>query len=164
MMNNRPFDTKPSSTGLCLIGVFICFLCCLSTVHAKGDDFRGSSFIYRNVVSINSFDKSAEPTYNPYYAKQFIFAPRYWFNNRFFIRSNLSLDREITQADERSYQDETLLSDWTNAVGGSLHRWKELGLTTFASVSLRLPTSLFSQARTMNAAYNTTVALIKSLQ
>jgi hypothetical protein len=164
MMNKRAFDIKPSIAGLYLIGLCISYLFCLSTVYAKGDDFRGSSFIYRNAVSVNSFDKSAEPTYNPYYAIQFIFAPRYWFTNQFFIRSNLSLDRELTQADGRTYQNETLLSDWTNAIGGSLHRWKELGLTTFASASLRLPTSLASQARTMNAAYGTTVALIKSLQ
>ena len=63
---------------LIFIGVLLTTSAHSSSVLAKmtTDDFRGSSFIYRNAVSTYSFDRSAEPTYNPYYNMQLTIAIR----------------------------------------------------------------------------------------
>ncbi len=125
-------------------------------------DFRGSSLTYSNAVSLISLDQGSEPTYNPYYGMLLTIAPRYWFAQRAFVSARVSLDRELTQADDNTYGKQTLLSDTNLGLGAILHSW-DFGLTTFASFGLRLPTSLASQARTMQAGTSTTVALTQAL-
>ena len=125
-------------------------------------DFRGSSLTYSNAVSLLSLSKDAEPTYNPYYDMLLTLAPRYWFAQRAFVSARVSLDREITQADDNSYKNQTLISDTNLGLGAILHSW-DFGLTTFGALGLRLPTSLASQARTMQAGMSSTVAFTQAL-
>jgi hypothetical protein len=125
-------------------------------------DFRGSSLTYSNTVSLLSLKEDAEPTYNPYYDMLLTLAPRYWFAQRAFVSARVSFDRELTQADDNTYKNQTLLSDTNLGVGAILHSW-DFGLTTFGSLGLRLPTSLASQARTMQAGMSSMVALTQAL-
>ena len=113
------------------------------------NDFRGSSFIYSNTMSLTSLDQGAEMSYNPYYGMQFTVAPRYWFVPRSFVSARLTVDKELTEPDDTTYRDETRLSDLNLGLGSILHSW-DFGLTTFGSLGMQLPTSLAAQARTLN--------------
>jgi len=145
-------------------GAISCLLTLPPAARAEltAQDFRGSSLSYSNTVSLLSLDQSAEPTYNPYYGMLLTLAPRYWFAPRAFVSARVSLDRELTQADDTTEKGQTLLSDSNLGVGAILHSW-DFGLTTFGSVGLRLPTSLASQARTMQAGASSTLALTQAL-
>ena len=141
-------------------------LLCVSITGAHAElgvnDFKGSSLTYSNAVSLNSLDKGAEQDYNPYYGMLMTLAPRYWFLPRSFVSARLSLDKELTEPDDTTYKGETRLSDLTLGVGSILHTW-DFGLTTFGSVSARLPTSLASQARTMQTVLGGLIALTQAL-
>lgn len=126
------------------------------------NDFRGSSLTYSNMLSLNSLDQAAEPTYNPYYDMLLTLAPRYWFLPRTFVSASLSIDRELTEPDDTTYKDETRLSDLNLRVGSILHSW-DFGLTTFGAIGATLPTSLASQARTTQVATNGLIALTQGL-
>ena len=125
-------------------------------------DFRGSTLSVSNAVSYGTIDKSQDLSYNPFVNSTITFAPRYWMTPRFFVASSFNLTREWTEQDDTTYREETRLSDFTLRIGNILHRY-DFGLLTFVGTGVRLPTSLFSQARTMNASVNGVIALIQSL-
>ena len=125
-------------------------------------DFRGSTMSVGNSVSYGTINKSNDLSYNPFFNTTMTFAPRYWVQPRTFIAGSLSIDREWTDRDDGTMRDETRMSDLTLRVGSLLHRW-DFGLLTFVGSGVRLPTSPFSQARTMNATYNAVIALIQGL-
>lgn len=108
---------------------------------------RGSSFSVSNQVSANTFDKSGDLTYNPYYALDFALAPYFWLNDWVNVHANMGLSREITEADDTTHKNETLFHDFSLGVGATpFSKW---GLRTTASLDVRLPLSLVSQARTL---------------
>lgn len=146
------------------LAVFTALLVCSASAWAEltVQDFRGSTMSVGSSVSVGTIDKSQDLSYNPFVNTAVTFAPRYWVNRGLFVAGRLSLDREWTQRDDGTYKDETRVSDLTLRVGSLLHRW-DFGLLTFVGSGVRLPTSLFSQARTMNASYNAVIALIQGL-
>ncbi len=156
-----------SSVGvLALIPLGFALSITLSASTAQAElttqDFRGSTLSVSNSVSYGTIDKSQDLSYNPFVNSTLTFAPRYWMTPRFFVASSFNISREWTQQDDTTYREETRLSDFTLRVGNILHRY-DFGLLTFVGTGVRLPTSLASQARTMNASVNGVIALIQSL-
>lgn len=112
--------------------------------------WRGSQLVLRNAVSAISLDPSAEQTYNPYYAMTWSLRPWWWFTDQYYIRANLDLVHELTEADDTTYQGELLLGDLGLTLGGSdLWTIPYIDVHLSASLVLTLPTSKASWARTL---------------
>jgi hypothetical protein len=112
--------------------------------------YRSSSFSYRNVASAISFNRDAEPTYNPYYAMIFGLNPYFWTGKTGYINLRLDLSHELTNADNTTEKHETLLSDITLGIGLSNFftiPTLEVGVST--KFDIITPTSKISQARTL---------------
>lgn len=112
--------------------------------------WRGSMLLLRNEVSVLTFDKGAELTYNPYDALAFTAWPRWWFGDIFFVQGRVMLTRELTNADDTTRQGETVLSD-VSLGGGASRFWTipVAGIALGADVGVSFPTSKESQARTL---------------
>jgi hypothetical protein len=125
--------------------------------------WRGSEFVYRNVFSALSLDPSAELTYNPRFAMSFSFRPSWWFSDRLYVRANLALVREITEADDTTYADETLLGDLVLTAGyAPVVTIPVVDISVSADISLQVPTSKVSQARTLALGIGPGVRLSRS--
>jgi len=112
--------------------------------------WRGSYLGYRNAVSATSFDRGAELTYNPYYAMGLAIAPRWWPSELLRLSADLTLMREITDADTTTERGETLVGDL--AAGVWLVSFLTVpGIEVELSTGLDVvaPTSKASQARTL---------------
>ncbi|MCB9549699.1 MAG: hypothetical protein H6706_28160 [Myxococcales bacterium] len=121
--------------------------------------WRGSSITVSNVVSLNTLDESAEPTYNPYYVVQTTFAPQWWLTDQLYLRGSIGFSREITDSDITTRDGETVLSDTTLGLGAQLWKIPVVGIDTAASLDVRLPTGPYSQAQTLVAAVSPAVSL-----
>lgn len=109
--------------------------------------YRGTSVSLRNVVSALSFNRAAEPTYNPYYGMQISIAPRYWFNQQFYVRGSFDVASELTQADWTN--DRFFIGDTGVAFGGDgLFTIPGVGASVSGELSFGIPTSKASQAST----------------
>jgi hypothetical protein len=112
--------------------------------------WRGSAFIYRNSFSAFSLNRSAELTYNPYYAMSFSFNPRWWFGDHLYLAANLDLISELTESDITTYSNEILLSDLIVKAGYSkIYTIPVVDIDISADLVFIAPTSKYSQARTM---------------
>lgn len=112
--------------------------------------WRGSSFTYRNAVTALSFKKDADLTYNPYYEMSWAFHPMWWVGDVFNASVDFAIMRELTEADDTTYDGEPLFSDITLNLGASRFATiPVVGIDMSASLSLVGPTSKSSQARTM---------------
>jgi hypothetical protein len=117
---------------------------------ARKAPWRGSMLTLRNEVSLLTFDKGAELTYNPYDALTFEVRPRWWFGDVFYAALDFSLTRELTAADDTTRSGETWLGDL--AVGGGAARFWTIpwvGVDLTADARVLAPTSKLSQARTL---------------
>ena len=110
---------------------------------------RGSYLLYRNAASAISFDKSADLTYNPYYAMTFQFSPRWWFGKYVGLSADIDITREITEADDTTRNGEWWLGDVQAGVAGRAPTIPWVGIDAMAKVSVLAPTSKISQARTL---------------
>ncbi len=140
----------------------LCLALLASPALAKPPPWRGSSITVSNIVSLNSFDEAAEPDYNPYYALQTTFAPQWWLTDVVFLRGSLSLSREFTDSDVTTQADETVPSDISLGVGARLWTIPVVGINTSAGFDLRLPTSPYSQAQTLQVALSPSVSLSRT--
>jgi hypothetical protein len=112
--------------------------------------WRGSMLLLRNEVSVLTFDKGAELTYNPYDALVFTAWPRWWFNDVFFVQGRVMLTHELTNADDTNRRGETLVSDVSLGAGASrFYTIPVLGVALGADVNVVLPSSKESRARTL---------------
>ncbi|MBI5486834.1 MAG: hypothetical protein HY905_05850 [Deltaproteobacteria bacterium] len=112
--------------------------------------WRGSEFIWRNVMSAISLDPSHDLTWNPYYAMSFTFRAKWWFDDIFNVGARLDVTREITQADDTTFIDEALLDDLVVSAGASkFYTIPVAGIDFSADLLLTTPTSKISQARTL---------------
>ena len=166
-VNLRIFSFGVRSCKMALPQIALSLLTCLLSVSiAQAEltvqDFRGSSLSLGNSVSYGTIDRSQDLSYNPFVNTGMILAPRYWMTPRMFVAGRLGIDRQWTQQDDTTYKNETRVSDLTLRVGNLLHRY-DFGLLTFVGAGIRLPTSLFSQANTLNASANGTIALIQAI-
>lgn len=125
-------------------------LTALVPAAAQGSLFAGSLLSFRNSTSAISLDKSAEPMWNPQYSLSLTMAPNVNISPKFFVRGNLTVSRELTNADWTSYDQETTLSDTTFTLGYRAFRFP-VGIMWNFDGQVGLPTSKASQARTLNA-------------
>ena len=79
--------------------------------------FRGSHLSYRNTLTLNTFDRSAELTYNPGYLMGLELGPRVWFGEHLSLRARLDMQIELTTADDTTYQRELMLGDLAVVAG-----------------------------------------------
>jgi len=126
-------------------------LTALVPAAAQGSRFAGSLVSYRNSTSVISLNKAAEPTYNPFYAMSLTLAPNVNLGKKLFVRGNISLSRELTNADWTNTDGEVTLSDTTFTFGIRAFQWPKLGIMWNFDLQSALPTSLASQARTLTA-------------
>jgi hypothetical protein len=125
--------------------------------------WRGSEFVYRNVFSAISLDPSAELSYNPSFAMSFSFRPSWWFTDQLYVRANLDLVREITEADDTTYADEALLGDLILTAGyAPVVTIPVVDIAVSADISLQVPTSKVSQARSLALGIGPAVRLSRS--
>lgn len=112
--------------------------------------WRGSMLLLRNEVSLLTFDKGAELTYNPYDALAFTAWPRWWFNDIFFVQGRVMLTHELTNADDTTNRGETVVSD-VSLGGGASRFWTipVVGIDLSADAGVVFPSSKESQARTL---------------
>jgi len=125
--------------------------------------YRGSEFVYRNVFSAISLDRSADLTYNPSYAMSFSFRPSWWFTDQLYVRANLDLVRELTEADGTTYANEALLSDLVLTAGyAPVVTIPVVDIAVSADLSFQVPTSKVSQARSLALGIGPGVRLSRS--
>lgn len=122
-----------------------------SALPSGNTPFAGSFVTLRNVATALSVSKSADPTYNPYYAMSLSLAPNWNVNKKVYLRANLSMTRELTHEDWTTYSGETMLSDTSVTAGWRAIRLPSIGLSAALEAALALPTSKASQARTLQA-------------
>ena len=122
---------------------------------------RGSFVNVTNSVSFNTFDKSAELTYNPLYSISTTANMRYWLNSQINLRLGVGFSREITDNDFTTQDGEILLNDTSIGVGGVLWTIPVVNIITIAALDLRLPTSPFSQAQSMILSVQPRIILFK---
>lgn len=137
----------------------------LNQVESEGTKapWRGSEFVYRNVFTAVSLDPSAELTYNPSYAMSFSFRPSWWFTDQLYLRASLDVVREITEADDTTYADEALLGDLVLSAGFTpVVTIPVVDIAVSADISLQVPTSKVSQARTLALGIGPGVRLSRS--
>ncbi len=117
--------------------------------EGASDPWRGSVLIWRNVGTALSLEKDAELTYNPYYAMELDLHPRWWFGSIFSVDVDVSVSRELTNSDVTTQRGEL---EWGDvSLGASASRFyvvPVVGLGFSGGVSVQLPTSKVSKART----------------
>jgi len=112
--------------------------------------WRGSQVVLRNALSAITLAPDAEQTYNPYYAMTWSFRPWWWFKDWLYVRAQLDVIHELTEADETTYEGEALLDDLRLVVGGAdLYTIPWVGVHVSTDLVLTLPTSKASLARTL---------------
>lgn len=114
------------------------------------DPWRGSQIAYVNEVGVVTFDPSHDLTYNPYWLMTWAFQPRWWFDKIWNVAARLDLSREVTQADDRTYDGETWVHDLLLTAGASKFYTIPLAeIALSADLVLTVPTSKLSDARTL---------------
>ena len=127
--------------------------------------FIGSRVILRNAATTLSFDKSKELTYNPFYEASITFMPRFQVSNWYSIAAQFSLSKELTNSDYTTYKNETIVSDlsliqsFTNIL-----KIPVLDINTSLSLSLTLPMSKVSTARTLIMAVGPGLTLSRNFE
>jgi len=119
----------------------------------EGEDtapWRGTRLSYRNIATLDSFDKTARMTWNPYYAMEFGFTFRWWFGKVWSAAAAFDLTRELTEADDNTYANETVFHDLRLSTRArDFYTIPVVGIDLSADLILTLPTSKISWARTL---------------
>ena len=123
--------------------------------------WRGSAITYRNEVSALTLDKGAEPNYNPHYNMVWSFGPRFHVHEKLWFSSNVSVSREITEADSTTFANEAILSDLQFAMGSS-YRVPVAKIGISGSLGASVPTSKVSQARTLYTSLSGSLGLSRT--
>lgn len=108
--------------------------------------FAGSMLAINQTVGATTFDKAADPTWNPSVGMTLLLAPRVRLGGRVSLSALTMLSREFTQEDWTTYRGESTLSDTFVTLSVAAWRSDALGLSLAASAQARLPTSKASLA------------------
>ena len=126
---------------------------CSGAGEAAVSPWALSTISYSNSLSLTSFDQSEELTYNPQYTMQLQLNPTYRFGQVGLLSANLSLLQELTNSDVTTRQRELQATDATVAFRSRPWVFGASGLSAVGGLSAALPTSPWSQAQTMIAAF-----------
>lgn len=143
-----------------LPSLVVCLLCAGPVPAASADLYRGSSLTLRNAVSAVSFDRSAQLSYDPFYALTLGADLRLRPVERAYLRARFDLSRELTRSSWTTRSGETIPGDLL--VGGGSDRLltvPTLELELSAELLVRLPVSPVSRAQTLNVGLEPTLRL-----
>lgn len=113
--------------------------------------YRGSMFIYENMLSALSMNQGADLTYNPYYAQALSFRPRYYVLDDLSVGARLDMEIELTTSDETDRARQWILGDLLldASYAPSILKIPVVGVQVSPSLLLGFPTSIVSRGRSM---------------
>lgn len=118
----------------------------VTSFDAGKSRWSGSEASLQAGASLLSFDRSAEPTYNPEVWQSLSVDPKYRVNDRLSLAGNISVETELSNNDVTTKKNEPLLGDIYVQGTVSLPKLpREVGSSAW--LRLLLPTSKESQAR-----------------
>lgn len=129
--------------------------------------YRDTMIAYRNVVSVRSFRKDRDLTYNPYYAMELELSPTFWVGPHTYLALDIALSRQFTDsydvfAYETTKQGETLLWDIFLEVGvPRLIKIPKIKMEVRPTFRFVVPTSKGARARTMILGLQPALMLVK---
>lgn len=118
-------------------------------VEGSKSPFRGSTLVYEHSGSAISVLKSAEPTWNPYYAHQLSLRPEWHFSDPVFLRARVNLTQELTNSDSTLYKNEYVLSDTTLELVWTGWTEKRTGVRVNGNLRVLAPTSKASRGQSL---------------
>ncbi len=125
--------------------------------------WRGSSISYEHITSAISLDRSHDLTYNPLYAHSLGLSPQWHFAELFVASLSLSMEQELTRADDTNRAYDVVFSDLMLRFSPekSLYTEENTGIRLGAGLGLQFPTSKASQAQTLMVGVTPSVNLSK---
>ncbi len=125
--------------------------------------WRGTGLSLRNAVTVTSFDKSSDLTYNPTVTLELDARLRWWLFDRLYAQLALGVGHELTESDSNTFARESVLSDTTLRVAApALVTIPVAELAISPALSLRFPTSKASQGASLQAALTMELALSRA--
>jgi hypothetical protein len=123
--------------------------------------WRDSEIDYEHTFSAYSLDKSAQPTYQPYYAHRLYLMPYWHFNDFFVAKARLVLEQELTDTADTgtTYKHEVTLSDLSVDTSFKGITEPYSGIKFNGGIRWTFPTSKAAQAQTMYMAIGPAVAV-----
>jgi hypothetical protein len=155
-----------------IITLFILFATrSLASEKWKGDDVktstsvvRGTEIIYRNLVSARSFNKSADLTYNPYYAMELDVTLGFMPKKHTALSLNSSFLVELTDSDVTTKRNELEIADiYFNTSLVNLLTIPLVNIDVVPSLKIFVPSSKVSQARTLVMGLRPKLTFIKHM-
>ncbi len=127
--------------------------------------YRDTAVTYRNIVTARSFSKSADLTYNPYYAMQLDIAGAFRPGRYTLLLLDCFLSRELTNSDVTTKKGEIEAADiFLHTALRNLREIPLLGIQWTPSFRIYVPSSLVSQARTMIFGLRAQLAMSKQFK
>jgi len=128
----------------------------------RGSRWAGSTISYGQVATTVSLDKSAELTWNPYWAHALTLAPRYRFADDFVAGLSFTVEQELTDSDWTTRRHEPVASDLFVDLGWTGWQEQTTQIRVSASVRAALPTSTLSRAQTQLLAVGPSVRVSRT--
>lgn len=126
--------------------------------------WRGSILEYRNAFGIRNLDPHADLTHNPYYVMALSLRPRWWFDDVISVSARLDVARELTEPDDTTFANETVLHDLYLGVSAKqLATIPAIDVHVSPDLRLTLPTSKASRFRTLVIAVGPGLAFTRQL-
>jgi hypothetical protein len=151
-----------------LLGTAVAALVLLCTTSGYGKEslpgnnpWRDSEIDYEHTVSALSFSKSADPTYNPYYAHRLYLMPYWHVGDLLTFKARLIVEQELTSSidSETLKKHEVTLSDLTLDASYAGFTEPFTGIKFKGGIRFTFPTSKASQAMTMRMGIGPGVAV-----
>ncbi len=134
-----------------------------SVVPKAQPGFRGSSLSYGHQATAYTFDRAAEPMYNPTWSQRLRIAPEWHFNDLLFVRGRLSLAQEFTASDSTRRRNEVELSDLAFEFGVTGLTIPVAKILVGADLRIAFPTSKTSRSQTRLLSLAPGISLSRSL-
>jgi hypothetical protein len=146
-----------------LTGVLL-LMCAGGAARAEDEPrWAGSEVSLKHSVSLLTFDKSAEPDYNPLVLQSLSIDPTWRLSSRLRLTGHLGVEMELTDSDVNTHEREPLLEDTTVTAAYSFPALPA-GLKGSVSLRLSLPTSKESIARERIAGFSPGATVRKELE
>lgn len=112
-MRNRPFAVLSAFlwASVCLAQVAKPVAQTAANPAPIAKPWRGSTLTYGHATSALSFNRAAEPFYNPFYAHRLELRPRWSFDRYADLSARFEVAQELTLSDDTTYRNEVVASD-----------------------------------------------------